>query len=64
MICRHRQWSDYRNVVSHFSCGYLGFERSWLGKLSENNPRLQVVDLSEGLELLYGTHHHERGASS
>ena len=45
----------------YFSCGYLGFERSWLGKLSENNPRLQVVDLSEGLELLYGTHHHEEG---
>lgn len=45
----------------YFSCGYLGFERSWLGKLSENNPRLQVVDLSEGLELLYGTHHHKEG---
>lgn len=45
----------------YFSCGYLGFERSWLGKLSENNPELQIVDLSEGSELLYGTHHHEEG---
>lgn len=42
----------------YFSCGHLGFERTWLNRLEENNPDLRVVNLSEGLPLIYGTHHH------
>ncbi len=45
----------------YFSCGHLGFERTWLETLAKNNPSLQVVDLSRGLPLLYGTHVHHHG---
>ena len=43
---------------AYFSCGYLGFERAWLGKIALNNPQMQVVNMAEGIELIYGTHHH------
>ena len=46
----------------YFSCGYLGFERTWLDRLADNNPDLRVVNLSGGLPLIYGSHHHHAEA--
>jgi zinc transport system substrate-binding protein len=44
-ISRSRIW---------FRMGYIGFEQSWKDKIAEINPELQVVDLSEGLDLIVG----------
>ena len=35
-----------------FRMGYIGFELSWKDKITEANPAMKVVDLSEGLDLL------------
>jgi zinc transport system substrate-binding protein len=44
--------------ISHsavwFRIGHIGFELSWINKVKELNPEMQVVDLSEGLELIVG----------
>jgi zinc transport system substrate-binding protein len=44
--------------------GYIGFEISWMSKLTGVNPHMKVVDLSTGIDLILeeaGTeeHHHE-----
>ncbi|MBQ8424016.1 MAG: zinc ABC transporter substrate-binding protein [Coprobacter sp.] len=46
------------NCNLYFSCGYLGFERAWLPRLEANNPQMQLVNLADNIELIYGTHHH------
>lgn len=37
-----------------FRMGHIGFERSWLDKIAEINPDIQIIDLSEGLDLIIG----------
>lgn len=37
-----------------FRLGYIGFELSWKDKVEQLNPDMEVVDLSEGLELIAG----------
>ncbi len=37
-----------------FRLGYIGFELSWKDKVEQLNPNMEVVDLSEGLELIAG----------
>ena len=32
--------------------GYIGFEQSWMEKLSSTNPLMKIVDLSEGVDLI------------
>jgi len=32
--------------------GYIGFEQSWMDKLSGVNPEMKVVDLSEGIDII------------
>jgi zinc transport system substrate-binding protein len=50
-----------------FRIGYIGFELSWLDKVAELNENMQIVDLSEGLDLIreeeihHGDHVHEGG---
>jgi zinc transport system substrate-binding protein len=47
--------------------GYLGYEKSWIGRLRELNPDMQVVNLSDHTELIrgpevqHGDHVHEGG---
>jgi zinc transport system substrate-binding protein len=57
--------------ISHaqiwFQLGYIGFEQSWQNKIEEINKDLQIVDLSEGLDLIigeevqHGDHVHREG---
>ncbi len=35
-----------------FRIGYIGFELSWKDKIAEINPKMKIVDLSEGLNLI------------
>lgn len=41
---------------AYFKVGFLGYENVWTGRLSENNPHLQIVDCSAGIDLVYGAH--------
>jgi zinc transport system substrate-binding protein len=36
----------------YFRIGYIGFEKSWMDKISGINPRMKIVDLSEGVEVI------------
>lgn len=51
----------------YFRIGHLGYEQAWIGRLSNMNPGMRVVNLSEGIELIrgeeidHGDHVHEGG---
>jgi len=51
----------------YFRIGHLGYEQAFIDRLSELNPRMQVVNLSDGVELIHGEevdhgdHVHEGG---
>ncbi len=51
----------------YFRIGHLGYERAWIGRMSDMNPDMRVVDLSDGIELIrgkeidHGDHVHEGG---
>lgn len=44
------------NSKAYFKVGFLGYENAWSGKLAQNNPDVIVVDCSEGIDMMYGTH--------
>lgn len=41
----------------YFRVGDLGFEKAWSGRLAENNPAVEIVDCSAGIELMAGALH-------
>ncbi len=43
---------------TYFALRYIGFEQTWMARLRETVPAMEVVDLSEGLPLLESDHHH------
>lgn len=51
----------------YFRIGHLGYEQAWIGRLSEMNPDMLVVNLSEDIALIrgeeidHGDHVHEGG---
>lgn len=51
----------------YFRIEHLGYERAWANRLSEMNPKMRVVNLMEGLEIIrgeeidHGDHVHEGG---
>lgn len=51
----------------YFRIGHLGYEQAFIDSLSELNPRMQVINLSDGVELIqgeevdHGDHVHEGG---
>ena len=51
--------------LAYLRIGPIGFEQAWMDKIRENNPKLQVFDTSEGMNLLTDTedddHAHEHG---
>lgn len=53
--------STFRDIAGSrvfLSVGVLPFEDALLGNLRANNPDLRIKDVSEGIELIYGTHSH------
>lgn len=65
-----RQLMELSESRAWLRTGYIGFELAWAGRLADNAPRLQIFDLSEGLDLIRDTatassgvhaHHHEGG---
>ena len=50
-------------AIAYFQIGHIGFEKAWMGRISELNDDMEVIDLSEGLELIsidykHGDHSH------
>jgi len=37
---------------AYFRIGYIGFEQSWMEKISSINPDMKIMDLSEGVEII------------
>lgn len=59
-----QQLVDLAKSKAYFRIGYIGFEQTWMGRLTDNAPHLQFFDMSEGVELIYDdthAHHHEHG---
>lgn len=48
------QLKDIARSQVWFRIGYIGFEQSWQDKIKQANNEMTVVDLSEGLDLIYG----------
>lgn len=46
---------------AYFRIGYIGFEKTWLDRLMENAPHMQIFDTSVGVDLIYDTHIHGEG---
>lgn len=56
-----QQLIDLAKSKAYFRIGYIGFEQTWIDKLTDNAPHLQFFDMSEGINLIYDTthaHHH------
>lgn len=45
---------------AYLRIGHLGFEEVWISKLQENNPKMQLFDLSKGMTLVENTEEHEQ----
>lgn len=76
MVPRGASPASYEPSVSQLSLldrsalymqiGHLGFELGWMDKIQSVNPEMEVFNLSEGIELLYGAeedhnHGHDHG---
>lgn len=61
------QLVEISKSVVWFRIGYIGFEYSWKEKIQQANTKMQVIDLSEGLDLIaeeqeqHGDHIHMGG---
>ncbi|MBN2789728.1 MAG: zinc ABC transporter substrate-binding protein [Candidatus Delongbacteria bacterium] len=43
----------------YFRIGHIGFEKAWMAKIVNVNPKIRIVDTSKGVELIKSDHHHE-----
>lgn len=50
---------------AYFRIGYIGFEQTWMDRLMNNTPHIQVFDTSKGIDLILNnddhSHHHTNG---
>lgn len=59
-----RQLTSLAETGLYMRIGYTGFELSWMDKIIAGNKSMQIVDLSEGIDLImekshqHGDHHH------
>ena len=44
---------------AYLRIGHIGFELAWMDAIAQNNPQLQIFDLSEGMPLLQGEEEEE-----
>lgn len=61
------QIAELEKSIAYFRIGYIGFEQSWMDKISSVNPEMLLVDLSQGIDLIrgadfsHGDHIHQGG---
>lgn len=53
------QLSQLDRSSIYMKIGYLGFELGWMEKILSVNPELEIINLSEGVELIFGREAHE-----
>lgn len=61
-----QQLVDLAKSKAYFRIGHIGFEQTWIDKLTDNAPHLQLFDTSRGINLIYDDSHvhqyHSHGA--
>lgn len=64
------QLSKLERSETYFRIGHVGFELSWMDKISAVNPGMNILDLSQGIELIIQTeeetdedHDHSHGGT-
>ena len=53
-----RQLQELSKSKAYFIIGHLGFENSWIKKISSLNKSMPVFNLSSGIELIHSEHYH------
>lgn len=54
------QMVEIGQSLAYLRIGYIGFEQVWMKSIQDNNPDLEIVDLSSGFELITNElHEHE-----
>jgi len=53
------QLSKLDQSMVYLRIGYVGFEQSWMDKISSVNPEMKIVDLSEGVETIQENMHED-----
>lgn len=56
-----QQMVDLGNSMAYFRIGYIGFEQTWMERITDNVPHIQVFDMSEGVDLIYEAEHEHNG---
>lgn len=59
-----QQLMELANSKAYFRIGHIGFEQTWMNKLTDNAPHLQFFDTSRGIDLIFDSshaHHHHEG---
>ena len=46
---------------AYFRIGYIGFEQTWMDRLMNNTPHIQVFDTSKGIDLILNDNEHGNG---
>lgn len=46
---------------AYFRIGYIGFEQTWMERLMNNTPHIQVFDTSKGIDLILNNNDHDHG---
>lgn len=46
------------NSKAYFKVGFLGYENAWTQKLAKNNPNLQIINCSDGIDIIEEGHGH------
>lgn len=62
-----QQLVDLSQSKAYFRIGYIGFEQTWMDKLTDNAPHLQFFDTSRGVDLIFDSshaHHHHHADSA
>lgn len=52
-----QQLIDLAKSKAYFRIGHIGFEQTWIDKLTDNAPHLQFFDTSQGVDLIYDDSH-------
>ncbi|MCD7852150.1 MAG: zinc ABC transporter substrate-binding protein [Parabacteroides sp.] len=62
-----KQMVQIGRSAAYLQIGYIGFEQVWMQKIRENNPDLEIFDVSQGMQFMEDTeeehhhHHHHAG---
>ena len=53
-----RQMARLSESKACLRIGYIGYELAWNKRLAENAPHVPFLNMSKGVDLIYGSHHH------